>query len=123
MRNAPGEPRRTEFICACCRRTITTAIEGLFYNPPVGSPQRFCSSSCRQKAWRRRRAGVPEATPLQWRGGRSRRLRQDVPAPQTPYGCKCQGVVDNFSSLVLAPSSELKGATDHAVGTRRFERG
>ncbi|MDA8301192.1 MAG: hypothetical protein M0005_06525 [Actinomycetota bacterium] len=82
MRDASGEPRRTEFVCACCQRTITTAIEGLFYNPPVGSPQRFCSPSCRQAGWRRRRAGAPEATPLQWRGGRSRRLRHDVPASQ-----------------------------------------
>ena len=82
MRNASEEPRRTEFVCARCRRVIPTAIEGLFYNHPVGSPQRFCSSSCRQAAWRRRRAGVPEDTPLQWRGGRYRRLRQDGTAAQ-----------------------------------------
>ena len=83
MRNAsrrPGEqapdeePRRTSFVCACCGRTIVTAIEGLFYNPPVGSTRRFCDPACRQAAWRRRKAGVPEAATLQKRGGRSRGL-------------------------------------------------
>lgn len=82
VRNASEGPRRTEFVCACCRRTVTTAIEGLFYNPPVGSPQRFCSPSWRVAAWRRRRAGVPEATPLQLCGCRSRRLRPEAPASQ-----------------------------------------
>jgi len=72
---APNEePRRTSFVCACCGRTIVTAIEGLFYNPPVGSKRRFCGPACRQAAWRRRQAGVPEATALQKRGGRSRGL-------------------------------------------------
>ena len=46
MRNAygspEGEPERTSFVCACCGRTIVTAIEGLYYNPAVGSKQRFC---------------------------------------------------------------------------------
>lgn|GEM_PF-5069986 len=82
VRNASEETSRTELVCACCRRTVTTAIAGLFYNPPVGSPQRFCSPSCRVAAWARRRAGVPEATPLQWRGGRSRRLRPEGTATQ-----------------------------------------
>lgn len=75
MRNASPEPARSELVCACCGRRILTAIEGLFYNPPVGSPRRFCSAACRQAAWRRRRAEVEETAPLQLTGGRSRRLR------------------------------------------------
>ena len=91
MRNAsrradhepPGqEPRRTSFTCACCGREIVTAIEGLFYNPPVGSERRFCDAACRVAAWRRRKAGVPEGTPLQYSGGRSRGLGKGAgPAP------------------------------------------
>ena len=51
-----------------------TAVEGLFYNPTAGSKRRFCDAACRQAAWRRRKAGVAEATPLQRAGGRSRGL-------------------------------------------------
>ena len=51
-----------------------TATEGLFYSRPVGSKRRFCDPACRQAAWRRRKAGVGEATALQKRGGRSRGL-------------------------------------------------
>jgi hypothetical protein len=75
MRNASSRPTRCELTCARCGNKIVTAIEGLFYNPPVGSPQRFCSPACRQAAWRRRRAGVDETSPLQLIGGRSRSLR------------------------------------------------
>jgi hypothetical protein len=67
------EPRRTSFTCACCGREVVTAIEGLFYNHPVGPERRFCNAACRQ-AWRRRKAGASEGTPLQRRGGRSRGL-------------------------------------------------
>jgi hypothetical protein len=80
MRNAyespehEEEPQGTSFVCACCGRTVVTAVEGLYYNPAVGSKQRFCDQACRQAAWRRRRAGVSEAAPLQRKGGRSRRL-------------------------------------------------
>jgi hypothetical protein len=74
MRNASPKPARTELTCAHCGRKIVTAIQGLFNNPPVGSPRRFCSGACRQAAWRRRRAGVDETAPLQLTGGRSRRL-------------------------------------------------
>jgi hypothetical protein len=74
---APDEgPRRTSFVCPCCGREIVTAIEGLFSDPTAGSKRRFCSPSCRQAAWRRRKAGAPEATPLQHRGGRSRALAE-----------------------------------------------
>lgn len=72
---APNEePARTSFVCACCGRTVVTALEGSFYNPPVGSKRRFCDAACRQAAWRRRKAGVAEATAPQRRGGRSRGL-------------------------------------------------
>jgi len=74
MRNASA-PEQCSFVCTCCGRTKVTAVEGVFYNPQVGNPQRFCSPACRQAAWRRRRAGVAEDAPLQHRGGRSRRLR------------------------------------------------
>jgi len=74
MRYASGEPARHGFTCAACGRHITTAIEGLFATPRSGSPQRFCSAACRQAAYRRRKAAVPERTPLQRRGGGTRHL-------------------------------------------------
>ena len=84
MRDASDQPDRQGFTCPVCDRFITTAVEGIFKNPAVGSPQRFCSPGCRQAAYRRRRAQVEEATPLQHRGGRSRRLVPDEGAkPQT----------------------------------------
>ena len=49
MRNAyesrepEAEPERTSFVCACCGNTVVTAVEGLYYNPAVGSKQRFCN--------------------------------------------------------------------------------
>jgi hypothetical protein len=85
MRNASSEPARCELPCARCGKKVVTAVQGLFYNPPVGSPQRFCSSACRQAAWRRRRAGVDETSPLQLTGGRSRNLRdQSDHQPEAP---------------------------------------
>ena len=77
MRNASGPPDRQGLICACCGRLVVTAVDGLFANPTVGSPRRFCSPACRQAAWRRRAAQVAETTPAQRRGGRTRRLRHD----------------------------------------------
>jgi hypothetical protein len=38
------EPRRTSFICVCCGQEVVAAIEGLFYNHPVGPERRFCST-------------------------------------------------------------------------------
>lgn len=73
--NAPG-PAREGFTCDACGRFVATAVEGLFSTPRAGSPRRFCDSACRVAAWRRRKAGVSEDTPLQRRGGRSRRLRE-----------------------------------------------
>ena len=78
------EPRRTSFICACCGREVVTAIEGLFYNHPVGSERRFCDAACRQAAWRRRKAGPPrahrssagEAAPEGWLKAAIRRAEQ-----------------------------------------------
>jgi hypothetical protein len=93
MRNAcdgpgPGppdeEPGRASFVCGCCGRTIVTAVEGLFHNPAVGSKQRFCDNACRQAAWRRRKAGVPESAPLQRRGGRARKLAEGTGASPEP---------------------------------------
>lgn len=86
MRNASG-PARHGVTCASCGAFSVTEVEGLFSNPRVGSPQRFCSPACRTAAWRRRRAGVTEDIPRQRTGGRSRRLHPDnvaSPQPQTP---------------------------------------
>jgi hypothetical protein len=77
MRNASDKEGRESFSCATCGRVVVTAIEGLFCNPSVGSPRRFCSAACRAAAHRRRRAGVPEDTPRQRTGGRARRLRRE----------------------------------------------
>ena len=63
MRNASDPPARHGITCASCGAFTLTAIEGLFSNPRVGSPQRFCSPACRAAAWRRRQAGVHENTP------------------------------------------------------------
>lgn len=77
LRNASSLPDRQSFTCACCGRLVVTGVDGLFTNPPAGSPRRFCSPACRQAAWRRRRAQVSETTPAQHHGGRARRLAQD----------------------------------------------
>ena len=84
MRDASDEPERRGFACQACGRFITTAIEGLFNNPAVGSTQRFCSPGCRQAAYRRRRAGAEETAPLQHHGGRGRGLTPSArPEPNT----------------------------------------
>ena len=77
MRDALAEPGGTGFLCPTCGRFIVTAIEGWFSDRRHGSPRRFCSHTCRQRAYRRRRAGVPETTPLQLEGGRRRGLKPD----------------------------------------------
>lgn len=50
-------------VCECCGRVLVTAVEGVFSSPAVGSIQWFCSASCRQAAYRRRRSGVAEDLP------------------------------------------------------------
>jgi hypothetical protein len=82
MRDASPAPVRKGVRCASCGAFRLIAIEGLFSNPTVGSPQRFCSPACRQAAWRRRRAGVAEDVPRQTTGGRSRKLRAGSGAEQ-----------------------------------------
>ncbi len=84
MRNASDPPTRHGLTCASCGTFTVTAVEGLFKNPRVGSPQRFCSPACRAAAFRRRRAGATEDTPRQRSGGRSRRLQPDNSATQQP---------------------------------------
>ncbi len=74
MRDASERHAREGFSCESCGRFIVTAVEGLFRNPRVGSRTRFCSPSCRQAAYRRRRAGVAENAPCQRKGGRGRYL-------------------------------------------------
>jgi len=73
---------REGFTYASRQRLHVTAIEGLFYNPQVGSPNRFCSPACRTAAWRRR-AGAPEDTPRQHQGGSNRRLPPDTTEAKT----------------------------------------
>lgn len=75
LRDASSELAREGYTCATCGRHIVTAIVGLFSNPNVGSPTRFCDASCRQAAYRRRRAGVAENAPRQLTGGRARKLQ------------------------------------------------
>ena len=79
LRNASDRPQPEGFECACCGRYLVTAVEGLFRNPQRGSPARFCSPACRQAAWRRRQARVPEDAPAQLEGGRRRQLRNNSP--------------------------------------------
>jgi hypothetical protein len=75
LRDASDPPAREWFHCPSCNRDIVTAVKGVFRNPKSGSPQRFCSPSCRQAAYRRRKAGIAESTPGQFKGGRNRRLK------------------------------------------------
>ena len=84
MRDASDPPVCQGFICESCLRFFTTGVEGLFSNPRVGSPQRFCTPACRQAAYRRRRAGVPDGTPLQRRGGRGRSLKAQKEVVTSP---------------------------------------
>ena len=74
--STPDGPARHGLLCQACHRVVVTSVEGLFHNPERGSRQRFCSPTCRQSAYRRRQAGVPETTPPQPRGGRNRSLRE-----------------------------------------------
>jgi len=74
MRDASDRPPREGFTCHSCGRFIVTAVEGLWRTPDVGSPRRFCDPSCRQAAYRRRRAGAAEDAPRQKAGGRNRHL-------------------------------------------------
>lgn len=62
MRDASGTPAREAFVCACCGREIVVKAEGLFADPKVGSPRRFCDHACRQAAYRRRKAGPPKTS-------------------------------------------------------------
>jgi len=75
MRDASDGRARDVSICECCGRETIHAVEGLFSNPKPGSTRRFCDPACRQAAYRRRRAGVAETTPIQRQGGRNRRLQ------------------------------------------------
>jgi hypothetical protein len=86
MRNASSQGERETFECGCCGRVVVVEVAGVFSNPGVGSPRRFCDAACRQAAWRRRRAGVAENTPAQRRGGRGRGLgggAESATGPQT----------------------------------------
>ena len=76
-----SDPARHGYHCAACGHFTAacghftlTAIDGLFHNPAVGSPARFCGPACRQAAYRRRKAGAAEDTPRQPKGGRTRHL-------------------------------------------------
>ncbi len=90
LRDASAEPARTGFLCPTRGRFIVTAIEGWFSDRRHGSPQKFCSHTCRQRAYRRRRARdlAPTARrrsspPAQARSGPTTR---SVPEPQTQQG-------------------------------------
>jgi len=86
LRHSADDPGREGFHCPICDRDIVTAVEGVFrYKNTGGSPQRFCSSPCRQAAYRRRKAGVAETVKGQFRGGRNRRLTAEVPVAPTEH--------------------------------------
>jgi hypothetical protein len=91
-----SRPNRCGFVCATCGRFNVTAVEGLFSRTRAGSHQRFCDHACRQAAYRRRRAGVNEDTPVQRKGGRSRRLKPlldpAITDPQTPQSTSQEAV-------------------------------
>jgi len=70
----PDPAQRQGFECVCCGRFTVMAVAGLFANPRVGSPTRFCGPACRSAAWRRRRANVAENTDRLYHGGSRRRL-------------------------------------------------
>ena len=42
MRDASDHPDHYGFTCPVCARFIVTAVDGLWRNPAVGSPRRFC---------------------------------------------------------------------------------
>jgi hypothetical protein len=65
---------RVGFVCPPCGRFVPTSVQGVVLRDGRGSPSRFCSPSCRQAAYRRRQAGVPEDVALQLGGGRDRSL-------------------------------------------------
>jgi len=79
MRDAFPDPgdgiARTGITCQHCRLPTTLTVKGVFHNPERGTQQRFCSPACRQAAYRRRLAGVPETTAPQRQGGRDRALK------------------------------------------------
>ena len=76
MRDASREPVREGFVCESCGHFVVTAVAGLFRTARAGSPRRFCDPACRQAAYRRRRARVPENAARQSTGGRDRHLAQ-----------------------------------------------
>lgn len=76
LTEGPDGISRRGLVCECCGRVVVTAVEGVFRNPAVGSVQRFCSSACRQAAYRRRLSGVAEDLPRQRTAGRGRRLNR-----------------------------------------------
>ena len=80
MRDASIPPRREGFTCPVCQCRIVTSVEGIFRNRKAGSDRRFCDPACRQAAYRRRRAGAPEDTPRQLKGGRNRALNHPITA-------------------------------------------
>ena len=88
MRNAstgpgPARPQPPDdapqgIVCDSCGQFSVHTVPGLFHNPQVGSPRRYCSPACRQAAHRRRHADVPKDTARQHHGGRRRRLRGSI---------------------------------------------
>jgi len=76
---------RTGLQCQSCGRVIVLSVKDLYQTPARGSARRFCDPACRQAAYRRRQAHVPENTPAQQQGGRGRNLN---PKPPQPGGAK-----------------------------------
>ncbi len=80
MRDASSRPPRQVFHCAACGREVLIWVEGIYARATVGSAHRFCDPACRQRAYRRRKAGVAEDSAAQLAGGRRRSLTKPGPA-------------------------------------------
>jgi len=84
LRYASDGSGRESFTCGVGGQTVICAVEGVFANRRVGSLARLCTPACRGAAYRRRRAGMVENTPLHHPGRRRRSLTGTDPAAAPP---------------------------------------
>ena len=108
MRNASEPPRRHGLICASCGTYTVTAVDALFSNPRVGSPQRFCSPACRVAAWRRRQAGVGEA--------------HHVSAPAGGHDASALATSTTTRSAVITPRARQKSMRSTISAVKKHPR-
>ena len=99
----PDGLARSGFTCQACGHTVITTIQGLYDNPVVGSPQRFCSPACRQAAWRRRQAGTAENTPANTPAGGDATSPTTIITTEGSIFTRRQGVSFRPSLTVVDP--------------------